>query len=278
MAPCGPARYKAARPFAGRINRSLRDRPALSASRAFVIHLERATGRRPTAEALLRALPIPGEIFPAVDGRALAADAVKAAYARGRYAPRYPFALVPAEIGAFLSHRAVWRRIVEDGLDHAVVFEDDAAVDPERFEALLAFLAAERRRWSYVLMPAAGLEPSGEPLAQRDGMTLLRPHTPPLRAIGQVVSREAAARLLALTAPFDRPIDTFLQMNWVTGLTLLAVTPTPIRDVSRETGGTTVQRKRLGFFERLRHEAMRPIYRAQVRARYRSALAADTKP
>ena len=53
-------------------------------------------------------------------------------------------------------------------------------------------------------------------------------------------------------------------MNWVTGVTLLVVTPTPIRDVSRETGGTTVQRKRLGLIERLHHEAMRPIYRAQA--------------
>jgi GR25 family glycosyltransferase involved in LPS biosynthesis len=122
-------------------------------------------------------------------------------------------------------------------------------------------------------MPAAGLEPAGEALATRGAFKLLRPPSPPLRAIGQAVSREAAERLLAVTEPFDRPIDTFLQMNWVTGVTLLAVTPTPIRDVSRETGGTTVQRKRLGLFARLHHEIMRPVYRAEVRKRYQRALA-----
>jgi GR25 family glycosyltransferase involved in LPS biosynthesis len=144
--------------------------------------------------------------------------------------------------------------------------------------SLLEFLSAERGRWRYVLMPAAGLEPSGEELARRGASTLLRPHSPPLRAIGQAVSQEAAERLLAVTAPFDRPIDTFLQMNWITGVTLLAAAPTPIRDVSRETGGTTVQRKRLGLLERVHHEVMRPIYRAQVLARYRRQLAgADTK-
>jgi hypothetical protein len=42
--------------------------------------------------------------------------------------------------------------------------------------------------------------------------------------------------------------------------------------VSRETGGSTVQRKSMGLAERLRHEALRPIYRAQVRARYRRHL------
>jgi GR25 family glycosyltransferase involved in LPS biosynthesis len=256
-----------------RIIRSFKDRPVSAAPKAFVIHLERAAGRRPTVEALMGALPVPSEILPAVDGRLLPPEAVGAAYVRARHAPRYPFSLGLPEIGAFLSHRAAWRRIVDEGLDCAVVFEDDAAVDPERFSEVLDFLASERDRWSYALMPAAGLEPPGEVLARRGSLALIRPHAPPLRAIGQVVSREAAERLLAVTAPFDRPVDTFLQMNWVTGLTLLAVTPTPIRDVSRETGGTTVQRKRMGLLQRLHHEAMRPVYRAQALARYRRGLA-----
>jgi GR25 family glycosyltransferase involved in LPS biosynthesis len=246
----------------------------VSSAKAFVIHLERATGRRPNVEALQAALPMPSEILSAVDGRLLPPDAVDAAYVRARYAPRYPFALGLPEIGVFLSHRAAWRRIVDERLDYAVVFEDDAAVDPERFRAVLDFLAAERGRWAYALMPAAGLEPSGEILARGGPFTLIRPHAPPLRAIGQAVSREAAERLLAVTAPFDRPVDTFLQMNWITGVTLIAVTPTPIRDVSRETGGTTVQRRRMGLLQRLHHETMRPVYRAQVLARYRRQLAA----
>jgi GR25 family glycosyltransferase involved in LPS biosynthesis len=250
-----------------------------SAGKAFVIHLERAEGRRKSVEALIGALPIPGEILPAVDGKLLTPEAAKAAYARARHAPRYPFALGLPEIGAFLSHRAAWRRIVDDGLDWAAVFEDDAFVDPGRFAGLLDFLAAERAGWSYVLMPATGLEPGGETLALSGAFALIRPRSPPLRAIGQIVSREAAERLIAVTAPFDRPIDTFLQMNWITGVTLLVATPTPIRDVSRETGGTTVQRKRLGLVQRLRHEVMRPLYRAQVLKRYRRELAAaDTKP
>ncbi len=251
----------------------------MSATKAFVIHLERALGRRKSVEALRAALPIPSEILPAIDGRLLPPEAAVAAYVRARFAPWYPFALGLPEVGAFLSHRSAWRRIVDEDLDYAVVFEDDASVDPEKFAGLRDFLAAERHRWTYALMPAAGLEPSGETLARRGGFTLLRPHSPPLRAIGQFVSREAAERLLAVTAPFDRPIDTFLQMNWVTGVTMLVATPTPIRDVSRETGGTTVQRERLGLFQRLHHEAMRPIYRAQVLKRYRRELAvgSDTK-
>jgi GR25 family glycosyltransferase involved in LPS biosynthesis len=246
----------------------------LSAPKAFIIHLKRAAGRKATVEALRARLPIESEILPAVDGRLLSEEAVEAAYARARFSPCYPFALALTEIGAFLSHRAAWSRLVAENLEFAFVFEDDAAVDSNLFAALVEFAATERGRWDYILMPAQGLEPSGAVVARRGALSLLRPHTPPLRAIGQIVSRAAAERLLQITSPFDRPVDTFLQMAWVTNVTLLVATPTPVRDVSRDTGGTTVQRRRMGPLRRLYHEAMRPIYRAQILARYRRHLAA----
>lgn len=244
----------------------------MSESKAFIIHLERAAGRKPTVETLRRGLPVASEILPAVDGRSLSPEAVAAAYTRTRFSPRYPFALGLPEIGAFLSHREAWRRIVAENLDFALVFEDDAAIDPTLFASLLEFAVAERRRWEYALMPAVGLEPSGRVVASDGAHSLIRPDAPPLRAIGQAVSRAAAERLLAITAPFDRPVDTFLQMAWITGVVLLTMIPAPIRDVSRDTGGTTVQRRRMGLFTRLHHEAMRPIYRATIRARYRRGL------
>ncbi len=241
----------------------------MSQFRAFILHLERATGRKAAVQALQAALPFGSEILPAVDGQLLSPEEVRRAYVRRRFRPRYPFGLSLAEIGAFLSHRAAWQKILEQRLDFAFVFEDDAAVDAMRFAALADFAAAERQTWDYVLIPAAGLEPAGAVVARRGEFRLIRPHAPPLRAIAQIVSRAAAERLVAVTEPFDRPVDTFLQMNWATGVTLLAATPTPIRDVSPETGGTTVQRKRMGLAERLRHEIMRPIYRAQTLALYR---------
>ena len=64
-----------------------------------------------------------------------------------------------------------------------------------------------------------------------------------------------------------------MQMTWITGQPVLVASPSPVRDVSRETGGSTVQRKSMGLAERLHHEAMRPIYRAQVLACYRRHLA-----
>jgi GR25 family glycosyltransferase involved in LPS biosynthesis len=246
--------------------------PDCRGPKAFIIHLERAISRMANVQSLSARLPIESEIVAAVDGTRLTRQEIDQVYARARFRPRYPFALTAAEIGAFLSHRAAWRRIVDENLDFAFIFEDDAEIDPAEFAALLEFATAERAVWDYVLLPAKPVR-KGAAVARRGALSLLRPDAPPLRAIGQMVSRAAAERLLDRTLPFDRPVDTFLQMTWVTGQPMLVASPSPVRDVSLKTGGTTVQRTSMGLAERLHHEAMRPIYRAQVKALYRRQLA-----
>jgi GR25 family glycosyltransferase involved in LPS biosynthesis len=237
-----------------------------------ILHLERASSRAATVQALRSALRIESEVLAAVDGARLSQQEVDQAYARRRFRPTYPFALTRTEVGVFLSHRAAWRRIVDEALDFAFIFEDDAEIDPSAFAALVEFVTLERSAWDYVLFPATPIR-SGTPVASRGDFTLLRPDAPPLRAIAQIVSVDAAKRLLDRTLPFDRPVDTMLQMTWLTGQPLMVAAPSPVRDVSLKTGGSTVQRKSMSFAERLRHEAMRPIYRAQVLARYRRHLA-----
>jgi glycosyl transferase, family 25 len=264
------------RPFGLDYRRSLHGQPVLSAPRAYILHLERAISRAANVELLRARLRIESEIVAAIDGARLSPQELDKVYARRRFRPRYPFALTATEVGVFISHRAAWRRIVDEKLDFAIIFEDDAQIDPASFAALVEFVAAERAAWDYVLMPAGAIG-SGALVVRRGALALMRPDAPPLRAIGQIVSRVAAERLLERTLPFDRPVDTLLQMTWITGQPLLVASPSPVRDVSRETGGTTVQRRSMGFAERLHHEAMRPIYRAQVLARYRRALAQESR-
>jgi GR25 family glycosyltransferase involved in LPS biosynthesis len=244
----------------------------LSGPKAFILHLERASSRAANVQSLRAGMAIGSEVVAAVDGLRLTPQEVDQACARRRFRPTYPFPLTRTEVGVFLSHRAAWRRIVDDALDFAFIFEDDAQIDPDAFATLIEFIIVERSAWDYLLLPAKPIR-NGTPVASRDGLALMRPHAPPLRAIAQVVSLAAAKLLLDRTLPFDRPVDTLLQMTWVTGQPVLVASPSPVRDVSRETGGSTVQRKSMGLAERLRHEAMRPIYRAQVQARYRRHLA-----
>jgi len=96
-------------------------------------------------------------------------------------------------------------------------------------------------------------------------VALCHPSAPPLRALAQFVSNAAARRLLAVTEQFDRPIDTFLQMSWVTGVELLTFQPSGVFDASSALGGSTIQRPSKSAHEKIWREVSRPLYRAQVR-------------
>ena len=66
---------------------------------------------------------------------------------------------------------------------------------------------------------------------------------------------------------FDRPVDTFLQMRWVTGIAPFCVVPSGIGDQSAEIGGSTVSasgKARRSPGERLWREWSRFVYRRRV--------------
>ena len=214
-------------------------------------------------------MPFDSEVISAVDGAQLAPQALRSAYARRLFWPRYPFPLCAAEVGAFLSHRAAWRRIVEQDLDFGFIFEDDASVCQDAVKQSLEHLLENRDQWEYALLPAEKMGEFAMLTPRPQGVSLKTPHSPPLRAIGQVVSRKAATRLLACSEPFDRPIDTFVQMTWLTKVPVMVLSPSGVRDVSAATGGTTIARKRLGAHQRIHHEFARPAYRLMIFARYR---------
>ena len=212
---------------------------------AFILHLERAVQRRPQVERLRAALPCASEIVAATDGARLPAELARA-YVRQLHRPRlsfrpqsrrnrrFPRAIAPR--GGALSSRM---------LDYALVFEDDAEIDAAAFARTCDLARRTRAQWDYVLAPSPQTRIAGANLAEWDGIALIRPQNPPLRAIAQFVSGDAARSLLAVTEKFDRPIDTFLQMSWVTGVELLALKPSGVRDVSGAIGGSTIQRKRM---------------------------------
>lgn len=87
----------------------------------------------------------------------------------------------------------------------------------------------------------------------------------------QLVGSKAAQRLLSITEIFDRPVDTTAQMNWVTGLKPLTVLPSGVREISRQLGGSSIQKSR-SLPDKLKREIMRPLYRWKIKSRSRAAV------
>jgi glycosyl transferase family 25 len=234
---------------------------------AFIIHLARATARRPQVERLLEACPVPARVLDAVDGRAMSEAEIDAVYSRkSMHAPHYPFEMTVGEIGCFLSHRKAWQAIVDSGLDAGLVIEDDVGIDADVFANALAFAREHVAVHGIVQFQVRQIAKPGSFIASTDAVALARPVIIPLRASCTLYSRSAAMQLLAQTKRFDRPIDGHVQLHWVTRLRPLIAIPSGVRDRGADIGGTTIQARNVPLLKRLRRELLRPLYRARISA------------
>ncbi|MDG1893471.1 MAG: glycosyltransferase family 25 protein [Fuerstiella sp.] len=236
---------------------------------AFIISLERSAERFAHAGELLSQLPLPAEILPAVDGSLLSDADIASAYQHNRHRPLYPFSLNAGEIGCFLSHRNAWTQIVERNLDAALVLEDDVCIDQTLIHNAIECVKHKSSPGDFFQFPVRPLPRRSSRSSVDDNITIVCPQVTPLRTSGQWVTRDAAARLLDLTQVFDRPVDTFLQMHWITGVRLRAIEPSGISDMTADLGGSTIGAGKIRRLElrKLSREVNRAWYRWRIARR-----------
>ncbi len=230
--------------------------------RSFIIHMSSSTARRPNADKLCADLPN-AELFEAVNGRDPEQIAGVQLHPGNLHRPQYPFPLRPAEIGVFESHRRIWRKLVDDEIDLAIITEDDLRIDPARMAKVLDMLAPIATPDHYIRIPVKQREVPTQTLAEGDGLRLILPKVIGLQCVCQMVGRRAAERLLAATDQIDRPVDTFMQMHWLTDQPIHALLGSGNQEVAGEIGGSTIQTKP-PLSDKLTREFKRAAYRARL--------------
>ena len=241
--------------------------------KAFIIHLERATDRRPQVEQLIEQCPLPTEVISAVDATDMSDAEAATLYRPSLHQPGYPFPLRRAEVACFSSHRKCWQTIVENDLDAGLILEDDVELDLTLFEPALQIAMDHLEPDSYVRFPEKRREVAAETIAQSATHKLIVPEVTGVGMIGQVVGKQAAKILLETTRQFDRPVDTLLQMTWLTGVRPISVYPGGITERSAELGGSRIGGRK-SWSEIVRREILRPIYRYRLARCARRRLAA----
>ncbi|MDH7793513.1 MULTISPECIES: glycosyltransferase family 25 protein [Ochrobactrum] len=231
--------------------------------KAFIIHLARATDRKPQVEKLIHELPVKTEVIDAVDSHVLTGAEISRVYKRQLHAPRYPFELSKNEIACFLSHRKAWQAIVDQQLDAGFIIEDDIELT-DVFNAAFHAVGNHFEPGGFVRFTFRDDREVGREVFRNNQVRIIIPNPIGLGMVAQLVSFDAAKKLLAITEQFDRPVDTTIQMRWVTDLQPLAVIPGGVKEISAQLGGTTIQHKK-SFSDKLKREILRPIYRMRVR-------------
>ena len=229
---------------------------------SYIIHLDRAAGRRGNVRTLQQRLCTPTSVIPAIDGERLTAEILDKHVRRQVHWPRYPFLLSRNEVACFLSHRSVWSAIVEDGVDAGLVLEDDATTTPD-FRGAYDFALSVLHQGSFIRFPHRQDKETGTTLARNGSYQLLEPYPVGLGMVAQLVTREAAIRLLTATDQFDRPVDTFAQMYWITGVRPLSIRPSGIMEISKDLGGSTIKHDK-SLPDKIVREVLRPIYRKKI--------------
>lgn len=235
---------------------------------AFVIHLSRAAQRRAQVERIVAACPLKTRVLDAVDGRVMSEDERAAVYRADLHEPRYPFRIGPGEIGCFLSHRQAWQTMLDEDLDAALIVEDDVEIEVPAFTRALELALSSMSPRSYVQFQVRKVPGGGAVVASGNGIEIRRPTVVPLRTSAQLVGRDAARRLLAVSHRFDRPVDSLLQMPWVTGISVDCAVPSGVSDRTQASGGSTIKAGK-SLADRIFREFSRFAYRQAIARRSR---------
>jgi glycosyl transferase family 25 len=194
----------------------------------YVISLKRSAQRRAASKRALDALGLAFAFFDAVDGASLDDAEVAKAYDANLNARQYKRPLSRPEICCYLSHHTLWRRIVDENLEGAVILEDDFEAEPSLSKVVEEISSAPL---SGALVKLFSRKPvMGVTVASLKGESrLIAPNRVPGLTLGYALDRTAAEMLLANALPFSRPLDMDIKHWWEFGLPVLVVDPPPLR-------------------------------------------------
>ena len=213
---------------------------------AYIIHLERSVNRDENLARMVSGCPVPAQVQAATDGRRLSNAEINEVYVRRLHRPVYPFELRRTEIGIFLSHRACWKRLLDEGGDAALIMEDDIGLN-DNFLTGFGLAMQHIGALQFIQFPVRKVRTSviASPIAEEvsGSVRILEPYVVPLGACAQLVSSAAAERLLRVTEKFDRPIDCLFQLRNVTGQPIFSVVPSGVGEISCVLGGSTIHVK-----------------------------------
>ena len=194
----------------------------------YVISLRASESRRRAMTDRMAELGLTFSFIDAVVGKDIAADQKKTLLSDKRRR-HLASPLSDGALGCLMSHRQAWKQLLDTTGDAALILEDDADLAAEALD-ILPRIAALKGRFDLINLHHT----SGRPLV--DVARLSPTHALSITryvsigAIGYVVSRAAAERLLAVSTPGIFEVDVLMNRWWEHGVKTLVLTPSVVSE------------------------------------------------
>lgn len=171
---------------------------------AFFINLDRETERARHMTRVLSRTELAAERFSAVDASEAASSPRYRPHSWGPY-----WELSGTEVAVFESHRALWARMIDQGVDAAVILEDDVLIS-EQFGRAVSALADCAGSFDLVKLDGVGVTARLGPEIDLAGQAARPILTVLPSAAAYMVSRRGAELLLAAAERYSDHLDDFI--------------------------------------------------------------------
>lgn len=188
----------------------------------FVINLDSSPERYQSALAQLTAQAIEAERFSGVYGKNLTQQELDNCYDPAENIRKFRRPLSAGEIGCYLSHRALWQKMLDEQIPLAVILEDDIDVRPG-FDTVLEQLQ-HLYNWDMIKLSDDRNGQGEQSLALAQPYKLVNFHKVPNCTTGYAITQAGAKKLLQ-RKKFFRPVDVDLQFYPELDLTVYAIVP-----------------------------------------------------
>lgn len=226
----------------------------MSVFSSFVINLARDSVRRNHMREQLEKRGLSAEFIPAVDGRVLSAED-RSLYSREKALRIYGVEMMDTEIACALSHYRLYEKIVRDGIDVALIMEDDIELSPQ-FSPIVRTLAEDPNpEWLVVRLEsmrprvraAEGRKFEGQKIKTFSDGELYQLQTHVLGLGAYMIRKEGAKRMLDYARPIFMASDQMMDRYWENGIIPYVIRPFPAyqrMDFENRTGARPSNRHR----------------------------------
>jgi glycosyl transferase family 25 len=193
----------------------------------YVINLDCAKDRMLSMDQQLSAIDVNYERIPAIKGNSLTETEINIEYSAALNKKYFRADLSLGEIGCYISHKNVWRKMVAENIEFAVILEDDMIIE-KNFIKLFSLTETLKKYDLIKLADNRNHQPKKITKLEQP-FELINFTKIPNCATGYTINLAGAKKLLS-REQFYRPVDIDMQFCQELGLSVYGLRPYPINE------------------------------------------------